>query len=204
MPKGRPPQVADDGLTARQRRLRPALIVNTGDGKGKTTAAMGLALRGWHQGWSIGVFQFVKSGKWVSGERRALEALGAEHERTGAGGAVEWFATGTGRRWVRKPDAEVDQADAAREAWAEVALRLAEQRHNLYVLDEFTYPLTWGWLDVADVAATLRDRPGSQHVVITGRGAPAELLEIATTVTEMRKVKHPFDTGQKGQAGIEW
>jgi cob(I)alamin adenosyltransferase len=150
------------------------------------------------------VFQFVKSGKWVTGERIALEALGAEHERTGAGGEVEWYATGSGRHWVRTPDAEPDRAEAAREAWAEVAERLAAERHRLYVLDEFTYPLTWGWLDLGEVVKTLRDRPGVQHVVITGRGAPAELVEIATTVTEMRKVKHPFDSGQKGQAGIEW
>lgn len=204
MPEGVPPLSPDDGLTARERRLRPALIVNTGDGKGKTTAAMGLALRAWHQGWSVGVFQFVKSGKWVTGERIALEALGAEHERTGAGGEVEWYATGSGRHWVRTPDDEPDRAEAAREAWAEVADRLATERHQLYVLDEFTYPLKWGWLDVADVVATLRDRPGTQHVVVTGRGAPAELREIATTVTEMQKVKHPFDSGQKGQAGIEW
>nr|WP_300141149.1 cob(I)yrinic acid a,c-diamide adenosyltransferase [Propionicimonas sp.] len=204
MPEGVPAAIPEDGLTARERRLRPALIVNTGDGKGKTTAAMGLALRAWHQGWSIAVFQFIKSGKWVTGERIALEALGAEHERSGAGGEVEWYATGSGRRWVRKPGAEPDQADAAREAWAEVRARLVEERHNLYVLDEFTYPLTWGWLDLADVVATLRDRPGAQHIVITGRNAPPELIEIATTVTEMHKVKHPFDSGQKGQAGIEW
>ncbi len=204
MPEGVPPTAPDDGLTPRERRLRPALIVNTGEGKGKTTAAMGLALRAWHRGWSIGVFQFVKSGRWVTGERVALEALGAEHERTGTGGEVEWYATGSGRHWVRTPDAEPDRAESAREAWAEVAERLAAERHRLYVLDEFTYPLTWGWLDVDEVVTTLRDRPGTQHVVITGRGAPPELLEIATTVTEMRKVKHPFDNGQKGQAGIEW
>ena len=204
MPEGVPPTMPEDGLTAKRRRLRPALIVNTGNGKGKTTAAMGLALRGWHQGWSIGVFQFVKSGKWQTGERAALTALGAEHQRTGAGGPVEWFATGAGRRWVRRPDAEPEPGDAAREAWDEVKLRLAQQRHQLYVLDEFAYPLTWGWLDLADVVTTLRNRPGSQHVVITGRGVPAELLEIATTVTEMTKLKHPFDSGQKGQAGIEW
>ena len=83
-------------------------------------------------------------------------------------------------------------------------LRFTEQRHDLYVLDEFTYPLTWGWLEIADVVAALRDRPGTQHVVITGRGAPPEVLEIATTVTEMAKIKHPFDSGQKGQAGLEW
>lgn len=204
MPEGTPAATPADGLTTKERRLRPALIVNTGDGKGKTTAALGLALRGWHQGWSIGVFQFIKSGQWITGERIALETLAAAHERTGLGGPVEWFATGSGRRWVRKPDAEPDQAEAAREAWDEVKLRFTEQRHDLYVLDEFTYPLTWGWLEIADVVAALRDRPGTQHVVITGRGAPPEVLEIATTVTEMAKIKHPFDSGQKGQAGIEW
>lgn len=204
MPDGEPPRIPEDGLTTRERRLRPALIVNTGEGKGKTTAAMGLALRAWHQGWSIGVFQFVKSGKWLSGERASLEALGAEHQRSGAGGEVEWFATGAGRRWVRKPDAEEDQSTAAREAWAEVKSRLAAERHTLYVLDEFTYPLTWGWIEVDDVVTTLRDRPGTQHVVVTGRAARPELIGIATTVTHMTKVRHPFDTGQKGQAGIEW
>ena len=204
MPEGQPPTTPQDGLTARDRRLRAALIVNTGDGKGKTTAAMGLALRAWHQGWSTAVFQFVKSGKWASGEQPALAALDAEHRRSGAGGPVEWCATGSGRRWVRKPDAEPDPAEAAREAWLDIKERLADQRHQLYVLDEFTYPLTWGWLDLADVVETLRDRPGTQHVVITGRNAPPDLLAIATTVTSMTKVAHPFDTGQKGQAGIEW
>jgi cob(I)alamin adenosyltransferase len=204
VPEGLPPAIPEDGLTPRQRRLRAALIVNTGDGKGKTTAAMGLALRAWHQGWSTAVFQFIKSGKWTSGEQLAFAALDAEHRRSGAGGPVEWHATGSGRRWVRKPGEEPDQAEGAREAWAEVRSRLAAERHQLYVLDEFTYPLRWGWLDLDEVVGTLRDRRGTQHVVVTGRGAPPELVEIATTVTSMDKVKHPFDTGQKGQAGIEW
>ncbi len=190
--------------STRERRLRPALIVNTGEGKGKTTAAMGLALRAWHQGWSIGVFQFVKSDRWHTGERVALEALGAEHARSGAGGPVEWFATGSGRSALRSRDTADDKTAGARAMWADVAARLAVQRHQLYVLDEFTYPLRWGWLDLDEVVATLRDRPGWQHVVITGRVAPDRLLEIATTVTEMRKVKHPLDSGQRGQAGIEW
>ena len=204
MPEGQPLATPEDGLTARERRLRAALIVNTGDGKGKTTAAMGLALRAWHQGWSVAVFQFVKSGTWTTGEELALAALDAEHRRSGAGGPIEWFATGSGRRWVRKPSEEPDPAEAARDAWVEVAQRLAGQRHQLYVLDEFTYPLNWGWLDLAEVVATLRDRPGTQHVVITGRAAPPEIVAIATTVTSMTKVTHPFDSGQKGQAGIEW
>ncbi|MBK9159918.1 MAG: cob(I)yrinic acid a,c-diamide adenosyltransferase [Micropruina sp.] len=204
MAEERPAPPTDDGLTTRQRRLRPALIVNTGDGKGKTTAAMGLALRGWHQGWSIGVFQFLKSGAWPAGERAALEALGAEHERTGAGGEVAWFASGVGRTKAHRPAAEPDHIEAAQSAWAEVRERLGTERHQLYVLDEFTYPLARGWVDLDEVLTTLQDRPGVQHVVVTGRNAPARLLEIATTVTEMTKRKHPYDTGQRGQAGIEW
>lgn len=204
MTKDTPDQVPDDGLTTRERRLRPTLIVNTGDGKGKSTAAFGTALRAWHQGWSLAVFQFVKSPDWRSGEREAFEALDRLHRATGAGGPVSWQAVGSGRTWVRKPAESPDQAGAAQAAWADVRARLATEAHQLYLLDEFTYPLTWGWLDVTEVVEVLADRPGTQHVIITGRGAPTALLEIATTVTEMTKLKHPFDAGQKGQAGIEW
>ncbi|MDF2747552.1 MAG: cobO, partial [Propionibacteriaceae bacterium] len=89
MPEGKPDQVPVDGLTTRQRRNQPLLVVHTGDGKGKSTAAFGLALRAWNQGWSIGVFQFVKSSKWRIGEQVALEALGQLHDSTGIGGPVE-------------------------------------------------------------------------------------------------------------------
>ena len=198
------PPVPDDGLTTRQRRLRPALIVNTGDGKGKSTAAFGTALRGWHQGWSIGVFQFVKSPEWRSGEREAFEALDRLHAETGIGGPVSWQAVGAGRTATRKGSDREEQAEAAQTAWAEVSRRLAAEQHDCYVLDEFTYPLSYGWLDLDQVLATLAKRPGTQHVIITGRRAPQQLLDLATTVTEMTKLKHPFDTGQKGQAGIEW
>ena len=95
-------------------------------------------------------------------------------------------------------------AAAAADGWAEIARRLAEQRHDFYVLDEFTYPLNWGWVDVEEVVEVLLSRPGRQHVVITGRDAPQRLLEAADLVTEMVKVKHPMDAGRKGQRGIEW
>ena len=189
--------------STRERRRSPALIVNTGDGKGKTTAAMGVALRAWSQGWSIAVFQFIKSGEWPSGERAALEALGRLHGETGEGGSVTWRALGTGRTGSETVDA-ASAADAAREAWSEVREALAQERFDLFILDEFTYPLDYGWIELADVVGTLEGRPGTQHVIVTGRRAPAELLEIATTVTAMDKVKHPFDAGQRGQAGIEW
>jgi len=201
MPKGQPLSVPDDGLTTRQRRNRPLLIVHTGDGKGKSTAAFGLALRCWNQGWRIGVFQFVKSAKWRIGEQSVLERLGRLHEETGEGGPVEWHKMGSGWSWTRS---QGDAEEQAVEGWAEIKRRLAAESHDLLVLDEFTYPMKWGWVDVDDVVATLTDRPGHQHVVITGRNADPRLVEAADLVTEMTKVKHPMDVGQKGQKGIEW
>lgn len=204
MAKGVTPVQAADGLTTRQRRNSPLVIVHGGAGKGKSTAAFGLALRGWNQGWSIGVFQFVKSAKWRIGEQAALAALDDVHRSTGQGGPIEWHKMGSGWSWSRKAGTEEDHAEAAREGWAEIKRRLADETHTLYVLDEFTYLLTWGWLDIDDVVDTLTDRPGYQHVVITGRDPHPRLLEIADVATEMTKIAHPFDKGQKGQKGIEW
>ena len=204
MPQGQPEQVPDDGLTTRQRRNRPLVVVHTGVMKGKSTAAFGLALRGWTQGWDIGVFQFVKSAKWKVGEEAAFRALGTVHEQTGQGGPVQWHKMGEGWSWARKAGTEDDHAADALEGWREIQRRLASQRHGLYVLDEFTYPMKWGWVDVDEVVTTLRERPGHQHVVITGRDADPRLVEAADLVTEMTKVKHPMDAGQKGQRGIEW
>lgn len=204
MPQGKPLEVPDDGLTTAQRRRLPLLMVNTGDGKGKSTAAFGLAIRAWNHGWDVGVFQFVKSAKWRIGEQSVLERLGELHQETGEGGPVEWHKMGSGWSWSRKEGSEEDHARDAAEGWAEVKRRLAEERHDLYVLDEFTYPMEWGWVDVDDVVATLRDRPGRQFVVVTGRRAHPGLVEVADTVTDMGKVKHQMDRGQKGQQGIEW
>ena len=204
MPQGQPTSVPDDGLTTRQRRNRPLTIVHTGSMKGKSTAAFGLGLRGWNQGWDIAVFQFVKSAKWKVGEEQAYQALGEVHRTQGIGGPVEWHKMGEGWSWSRKQGTDDDHAAAAQDGWAEIKRRLAEERHDLYILDEFTYPMNWGWVDVDEVVSTLRDRPGRQHVVITGRDAPPALVEAADLVTEMTKVKHPMDAGQKGQKGIEW
>lgn len=204
MPQGKPSTVPSDGMTTRQRRNRPLVAVHTGEMKGKSTAAFGLALRGWNQGWPIGVFQFVKSAKWRVGEESAFRSLGRLHEETGEGGPVEWHKMGEGWSWSRKQATDEDHAASALEGWQEISRRLAEQRHGLYVLDEFTYPLHWGWVDVDEVVTTLRDRPGHQHVVITGRYAPDALVEAADLVMSTDKVKHPMDSGQKGQKGIEW
>jgi cob(I)alamin adenosyltransferase len=204
MPQAQPLTVPHDGLTTRQRRNRSLLMVHTGDGKGKSTAAFGLALRAWNQGWSIGVFQFVKSAKWRIGEQVALESLADLHRQTGAGGPIEWHKMGSGWSWTRRAGSDTDHAAEAAEGWSEIKRRLAAGTHRLYVLDEFTYPINWGWVDIDDVVATLANRPDGQHVLITGRRADRKLVEAADLVTEMTKLKHPMDAGQKGQRGIEW
>ena len=206
MPQGHPSHVPDDGLTTRQRRNRALTIVHTGPGKGKSTAAFGLALRAWNQGWPIGVFQFVKSAKWRIGEQSALAALADVHKTTGAGGPIDWFKMGEGWSWIQRDlhsDPEL-QAENARAGWEQIKRDLAAETYRMYVLDEFTYPIKWGWVDVEDVVAALAERPGTQHVVVTGRDAAPELVAAADLVTEMTKVKHPMDVGQKGQKGIEW
>jgi len=204
MPQGKPLVVPDDGLTTRERRTQPLLMVHTGDGKGKSTAAFGLAIRAWNQGWNVGVFQFVKSAKWRIGEQTVLERLGELHQETGEGGPVEWHKMGAGWSWTRKQGEDADHATEAAEGWQEVKRRLAAETHDLYVLDEFTYPMEWGWVDVEEVVDTLANRPGRQYVVVTGRRANPRLIEVADLVTEMTKVKHQMDRGQKGQKGIEW
>ncbi|CAM3259293.1 cob(I)yrinic acid a,c-diamide adenosyltransferase [Mycobacterium colombiense] len=204
MPQGVPLQVPDDGLTTRARRHTPVLAVHTGPGKGKSTAAFGMALRAWNAGLSVAVFQFVKSAKWKVGEEAAFAHLGRLHEEHQVGAPVEWHKMGAGWSWTRKAGSDVDHAAAAADGWAEIAHRLADQRHDFYVLDEFTYPLKWGWVDVDAVVGELAARPGHQHVVITGRDAPQRLIDAADLVTEMTKVKHPMDAGRKGQKGIEW
>jgi cob(I)alamin adenosyltransferase len=176
----------------RAKRDRPLLIVNTGHGKGKSTAAFGIMLRAWARGYRIGVYQFVKSGKWRIGERKAAEALGG----------ITWESMGDGWTWVSRDLGQ--SAELAREGWAEVKRQLAAETYELLILDELTYAMTFGWIDTAEVVATLRDRPGFQHVVVTGRDAPAELIDAADLVTEMRKLKHPYDQGIRGQQGIEW
>jgi cob(I)alamin adenosyltransferase len=179
-------------LRRRSNRERPLLIVNTGHGKGKSTASFGVMLRGWARGYKIGVYQFVKSGKWNVGEQKAAEALGN----------IDWFKQGDGWTWTSR-DLE-ESADLAREGWEEVKRRIADATYDMLLLDEFTYPMKFGWVDTAEVVEVLRNRPGFQHVIVSGRDAPEELVEIADLVSEINKIKHPFDEGYRGQKGIEW
>ena len=194
--------VTDTGTASEQPRRRkreaPLLIVNTGVGKGKSTAAFGLMLRAWAQGWPVGVYQFVKSGKWRVGEHTAAQLLSASDD----GGSIDWFKMGDGWTWTSR-DLE-ESADLAREGWAEVKRRIADERYRFLLLDEFTYPMHFGWVDTDEVVQALVNRPGFQHVVITGRNAPQALIDAADLVSEVNKVKHPYDLGQRGQKGIEW
>ena len=135
--------------------------MHTGAGKGKSTAAFGMALRAWNQGFDVAVFQFVKSAKWKVGEEAAFRELGRLHDEHGVGGPVEWHKMGAGWSWSRKTGSDDDHAAAAADGWAEIARRLAEERHDFYVLDEFTYPLKWGWVDVDEVVDALLARPGT-------------------------------------------
>lgn len=176
----------------------PLLILNTGHGKGKSSSAFGVLNRAWAQGWRCGVYQFVKSGRWDVGERRAAEVLSA----SGEGGTIDWFAVGDGWTWTSR-DLE-GSADLAREGWAEVRRRIADATYDLLVLDEFTYPMAFGWIDTAEVVEVLTRRPGQQHVLITGRDAPQQLVDAADLVSDVQKVTHPFDAGIMAQAGIEW
>jgi len=175
-------------------RLRPAkslVLVNTGDGKGKSTAAFGVMLRALARGWRVAVVQFLKSGKWHVGEEEMARRLG-----------VDWWAIGEGFTW-ESSDLTEDQAVAA-EAWAQAAALIAAGEHRLVVLDEITYPMQWGWIATADVVAAIQDRPTEVSIVATGRGAPAELLDVADTVTEMRSLKHAYDRGIAAKKGIDY
>ncbi len=177
-----------DDRTAR----RALVIVNTGDGKGKTTAALGTLLRAWGRGWKVVMLQFIKTETSNFGEHRAARKMG-----------VEIIPLGSGFTWLSK-DIEHDKA-LARRCWEQCKERLLSGEYDLVVLDEITYPLTYGWLPVEEVLDALRARPPYVHVILTGRDAPAELVEFADLVTEMQEVKHPYRTqGIKAQAGIEF
>ena len=170
---------------------RGLLIVNTGDGKGKTTAALGILLRAAGRGMTVGMFQFITSAESRYGEHLAAERLG-----------VEIVPLGDGFTWLIE-NIEADRALAER-GWAVCEGVLAEGRYDVLILDELTYALTYGWLDTARVLDAIQRRPAGTHVVVTGRAAPDALVAAADLVTEMRLVKHPYrDQGIGAQPGIE-
>jgi cob(I)alamin adenosyltransferase len=178
---------------ARRKNIKKGLvIVHTGHGKGKSTAAIGTLLRAWGRGLRPCVIQFIKhdGGRW--GEAKAAEKLG-----------IEWHTVGDGFTW-RSKDMTATIAKAQR-AWALAQEKIAGGQYDLVLLDEFTYPLTYGWLDMEEVLCWLQEhKPPMLHLIITGRNAPPKLVEFADLVTEMVKVKHPFDAGIRAQQGIEF
>ncbi len=178
------------GEEAKQRRTS-LVVVNTGNGKGKTTAALGVLFRAWGRGLSVCMLQFIKSTTSNYGENRAAKKVG-----------MEIVALGGGFTWLSK-DIEKDKA-LARELWEQCKAKIGSGDYDVVALDEFTYPLAYGWLPVDEVIAFLRRRPARTHVIITGRDAPQELIDFADLVTEMREVKHPFQHGIKAQPGIEF
>ena len=174
------------------RRDQPSIvIVNTGDGKGKSTAAFGTMLRAVARGWEVSVIQFMKSGRWRVGEETVARRLG-----------IDWAATGDGFSWL-SDDLERSKALAGA-AWELARDVIAAGRHHMVVLDEITYPMNWGWIPGAEVAKAIRNRPAHDNVIATGRDAPDELLEVADTITEMTKVRHVYDTGVHARRGLDY
>ena len=183
-----PPREAPRRAT---RRAESLVLVNTGDGKGKTTAALGTAFRAAGRGWRVCVVQFLKDERWKTGEQEAAAKL-----------AIDWWSLGDGFTWDSK-DMEESQAKAVA-AWDAARVAIAGGEYQLVVLDEATYPITWGWIDEDVVIAAIRARPAHVNVIVTGRDASPGLLELADTATEMVKRKHVFDSGVAAMKGIDY
>jgi cob(I)alamin adenosyltransferase len=172
------------------RQAASLVIVNTGHGKGKSTAAFGIVMRSVARNWRVAVVQFVKSGNWRVGEEAVCRRLG-----------VEWWSTGDGFTWNTE-DMEETEA-VARAGWDHARSTIAAGEHDVVVLDEVTYPLNWGWIPLGDVVSAIETRPEHVNVIATGRDAPEELLRIADTATEMRNLRHAFDAGVAARRGID-
>ncbi|MDE0066681.1 MAG: cob(I)yrinic acid a,c-diamide adenosyltransferase [Acidimicrobiaceae bacterium] len=173
-------------------RAAPSLVlVNTGHGKGKSTAAFGTLLRAVARGWDSAVVQFLKSGKWHTGEEKTCRGLG-----------VDWFAAGDGFTWDSD---DLDETEAkAVAAWKFSEELISAGGHRLIVLDEISYAMTWGWIDAGEVAEAIVARPREVSLILTGRDMASAVVEVADTVTEMVKVKHPFDRSIRAKKGIDY
>ncbi len=176
-----------DGL-----RSAPSLVVlNTGNGKGKSSSAFGMMVRGLAVDWNVAVCQFIKSGDWRVGEEKMGRKLG-----------VEWHSFGDGFTW--DSDNLDHDRNIAREGWERAAAVISGGDHQLVILDELTYLCSWGWIDAAEVVDTIKQRPDHVNIVITGRDAPQDLIDIADTVTEMTEIKHAYAQGIRAKRGIDY
>jgi cob(I)alamin adenosyltransferase len=185
-------KAARDKILATKTVEKGLVIVHTGKGKGKSTAAFGLVFRAMGNGMKVGVVQFVK-GKWETGERKILDHFPDQ---------VTITAMGDGFTWETQ-DRQRD-IQAAKAAWERAKTLIMDEEHQLVLLDELNIVLRYDYLDIADILAVLKEKPAMKHVVITGRNAKDELIEFADLVTEMEAIKHPFRAGVKAQRGIEF
>jgi len=185
-------KAARDKIIATKTREKGLVMVHTGKGKGKSTAAFGVVFRALGNGMKVGVIQFVK-GKWQTGERVILEKLGDQ---------VTMTAMGDGFTWETQ-DRQRD-IDAARAAWERAKEMIMDDEHDLVLCDELNIVLRYDYLPVEEIVETLRNKPEMKHVIITGRNAKDELIDFADLVTDMTMVKHPFRDGVKAQVGIEF
>ncbi|MFZ4719292.1 MAG: cob(I)yrinic acid a,c-diamide adenosyltransferase [Ilumatobacteraceae bacterium] len=183
--------LTDDPRPSGGRQADSLVLVNTGNGKGKSSAAFGVMVRAVARDWKVAVLQFVKSGDWKVGEEKVGRTLG-----------VEWHSLGGGFTW--DSDNLQHDIDLAKAAWATAAGVIAAGEHDLVILDELTYLCTWGWVPTDDVVAAITDRPRHVNIIVTGRDAPQALIDIADTVTEMRHVKHAYDSGILAKRGIDY
>lgn len=167
------------------------VLVNTGEGKGKSTAAFGTVLRALARDWPVAVVQYLKSGDWNTGEEKMLRGLG-----------VDWFAAGDGFTWNSE---DLDESKAlAQGAWAKTEELIAAGAHRLIVLDEISYAMTWDWIDTDQVVKAVSGRPENVSVILTGRDMKQEVIDIAHTVTEMTQIKHAFQQKIVAKKGIDY
>jgi cob(I)alamin adenosyltransferase len=176
-----------DGL----RSAASLVVLNTGNGKGKSSSAFGMMVRGLAVDWDVAVCQFIKSGDWRVGEEKMGRKLG-----------VEWHSFGDGFTW--DSDNLDHDRNIAREGWTKAAAIIAAGQHQLVILDELTYLCAWGWINTEEVVAAISKRPENVNIVITGRDAPQALIDTADTVTEMTEVKHAYAQGIRAKRGIDY
>lgn len=187
------PDTPPTEIHRRRERVRKEslVLVNTGNGKGKSSAAFGVAVRAIARGWRVRVVQFLKSGEWKTGEATLLPDLG-----------VEWWEAGDGFTWDSE---DLDESQAlALAAWEQTRARLRDDQLDVLILDEVTYPINWGWIEIDDVVEAIAERSPQVHVILTGRDCPQALIDLADTVTEMREVKHAFNQGVMARRGIDY
>jgi len=172
-------------------RVPSLVLVNTGNGKGKSTAAFGTMLRAVALEWRVAIVQFLKSGDWNTGEEKVARQLG-----------VEWFAAGDGFTW--DSDDLDESAAKARAAWTFAKNVIESGDSKLVLMDEISYAMSWGWIDEGEVVATITGRPEHVNLILTGRDMSQGVVDVAHTVTEMKPVKHAFDEGIVAKKGIDY